>query len=374
MIRHLPALLALPLLLAACQTTKPTDLTAQEKRDTSTTLTLSTDGRVSAQSGQKAAVGWVDSPNAAGLRFGDAPFLVPRQVAGMNLSGRRASPGRDVDGMVQYGTAGQGTWATLFVYKASAFDADLTVMTSTQSAAIMSAPGRRLVLDGTASLPGGDATPVLRQLLWQEEVGRASTLVALSGGDWVVKLRVSGPDRASVEQVTQAALAGLRVDPQTKLSPVLAEKLRPQACRSPQQGPQATRTALDMGSSIVEAALLGPGGHVWTWPPEAAGEVCIEQEGKEERRPFLLLRRQDADGHARGWLAPLGDAGIALECAPGVAGGLEIEGAKAKYVLRLHAPGGGEVIAGYDALPNREQMLKIIRDMLGAPIPLPPAA
>lgn len=372
MIRHFPILLALPLLLAACQSAKPVGVADPVKP--TTTVTLSKDGGASIRTGSETEIGWVDRADAAGLRYGDAPFLVPRQVAGMAVSGRRQSPGRDIDGLVQYGTAGQGAWATLYVYKASAFDADLTVMTSTQSAAIMSAPGRRLVLDTALPLPGGDATPVLRQLLWQEEVGRASTLVALSGGGWVVKLRVSGPDRAAVEQVTQAALAGLSLDPGTKPVPVLADAHRPQVCTAPQQGPAASRTALDIGSSIVEAATLGSAGHVWTWPPGQAGDVCIEAEGKGERRPFILLRRQDAAGKATGWLAPMGDAGIALECAPGLAGGLGLEGVKAQYVLRLHAPGGGEVMAGFDALPNRDQMLKMIREMLGAPMPMPPGA
>ncbi len=363
--RHPFPVLALSLLLTACQTTTPSKPT--------TNVTLSPSG-ASTRTETEAAVGWVDRADAAGLRYGTAPFLIPRQVAGMTVSGRRQSPGHDVDGIVQYGISGQDSWATIFIYNASAFDADLTVLTSTQSAAILSAPGRQLALDNAGPLPGGDDTPVLRQLLWQEEVGRASTLVALSGGGWVVKLRVSGPDRASVERITQAALAGLRVDPGTKLTPVLPPDLRPKACAAPQQGPEAAQMPLDMGSTIVEAATLGPEGHVWSWPPEAAGDVCIEAEGRAERRPFLLFRRQDAAGKALGWLAPLGDAGVALECAPGLANAMGMEGANAKYVLRLHAPGGGQVAAGFDALPNRDQMLKIIRDMLGAPIPLPPGA
>lgn len=365
MIRHLSTLLALPLLLAACQTAAPSR--------PSTTVTLGPSG-ASTRTEAGNPVGWVDQADAEGLRFGPAPFLVPREVAGMAVSGRRESPGRDIDGTIQYGIAGRDSWATFFVYQASAFDADLTVMTSTQAAAILSAPGRRLVLDDALPLPGDDDTSVLRRLLWQEEVGRASTLLALSGGGWVVKLRVSGPDRATVERVTQAAIAGLHVDAGTKPAPVLPAPLRPQICAAPHQGPEAKRVDLDMGSSIVEATALGPGGHVWTWPPSAAGNVCIEVEGKTERRPFILLRQQDKGGKATGWLAPLGDAGIALECAPGLANGLGVDGAKAKYVLRLHAPGGGEVVAGFDALPNRDQMLTIIRGMLGGPIPLPPGA
>jgi len=375
MIRHVPLLLALPLLLVACQSTKPVGMADPAKpAKPTTTVTLSADGGASTRTGSETAVGWVDQADAAGLRYGDAPFLIPRQLAGMDVSGRRQSPGRDIDGLVQYGTSGQGTWATFFIYKASAFDADLTVMTSTQSAAIMSAPGRRLVMDAAMALPGGDGTPVLRQLLWQEEVGRASTLVALSAGGWVVKLRVSGPDRAAVERVTQAALAGLRIDPGTKPSPVLTQAARPKACASAQQGPEASKVALDMGTSIIEASMLGSDKHIWTWPPGQEGEVCIEMEGKEERRPFILLRRQDAEGKATGWLAPLGDAGIALECAPNLVAGLGLEKVQAKYVMRLHAPGGGDVMAGFDALPNREQILKMVREMLGAPIPPAPGA
>ncbi|MFV3074805.1 hypothetical protein [Niveispirillum fermenti] len=375
MIRPVPMLLALPLLLAACQSTKPVGMAdpVQPAKPTKT-VALSRDGGASSRTGPETALGWVDRADAAGLRYGDAPFLVPRQVAGLDVSGRRQSPGRDIDGLVQYGIPSQGTWATFFVYKASAFDADLTVMTSTQAAAIMSAPGRRLVADTAMPLPGGDGTPVVRQLLWQEEVGRASTLVALSGGGWVVKLRVSGPDRAAVEQVTQAALAGLRVDPGTKPSPVLADAARPKACTSAQQGPEASNVALDIGSTIIEGTMLGSGELISTWPPDQEGDTCIEVEGREERRPFILLRRQDAAGKATGWLAPLGDAGIALECAPGLAGGLGLENVQARYVMRLHAPGRGEIVAGFDALPNREQILKIIRQMLGPPIPPSPEA
>lgn len=362
MTRHLFFLLALPLLLAACQTATPSKPV--------TNVTLSDHG-ASVRTTPKAMVGWVDRADAAGLRYGTAPFLIPREVAGMAISGRRQSPQRDVDGMVQYGIVGRDSWATFFVYNASAFDADLTAMTSTQSSAILSAPGRKLVQDTALPLPGSDVTPVVRQLLWQEEVGRASTLVALSGGGWVVKLRVSGPDRATVEQVTQAALAGLRIDQGTKPTPVLAADLRPKACPAPQQGPAAAQTTLDMTTNLLEAATLGADGHVWTWPPEMAGDVCIEAEGRDERRPFILLRRQEADGKTKGWLAPLGDAGVALECAPGLAGTMGIEGVKAQYVMRLHAPGGGEVVAGFDALPDRDQVLTIIRQMLGAPIPLP---
>lgn len=365
MFRHLFPLLALPLLLAACQTSSPPK--------PATTVTLGPDG-ASTRTQPAAYLGWVDRADAAGLRYGTAPFLIPRDLAGLPISGRRQSPGHDVDGMVQYGTAGQDTWATFFIYNASAFDADLTAMTTTQSSAILSAPGRRLVIDDAVALPGGDGTPVLRRLLWQEEVGRASTLLVLSGGGWVVKLRVSGPDRAAVEKVAQAALDGLRVDAGTRPDPILASTLRPKACATPQQGPAAKRMALDMTTNIVEAATMGDGGRVWTWPPENPGDVCIELEGKTERRPFILLRRQDAQGGAIGWLAPLGDAGVALECAPGVANSLGVEGAAAKYVIRLHAPGGGEVSAAFDNLPNRDQMLDIIRGMLGAPIPMPPGA
>lgn len=367
MIHRLSTLLLLPLLLAGCQTGGP----AKSMATTIPAATLTVTPK------EEVAVGWVDRPDAAGLRYGPAPFLLPRQVAGLSVSGKRTSSrDRDIDGLVQYGVpGGQDSWVTFFVYKASAFDADLTVLASTQAAAILSAPGRRLVVDGAMPLPGGGDAPVLRHLLWQEEVGRASTLAALSAGGWVLKLRVSGPDRAAVEQTMQAALAGVRVDADKKPGPLLAADRRPKPCLAPQHGPKAKQVGMDIGSTLLGVVGLGEGmGASLTWPPDAAGDVCIEMEGKDERRPFILLRSQDAaTGKTIGWIAPVGDAGAALECAPNLANAMGLEGATAKYMLRLHVPGGGEVLRSFDALPNRDQMLEIIRQIV-APLPPQPTA
>ncbi|MGQ3046300.1 MAG: hypothetical protein ACT6Q8_12415 [Niveispirillum sp.] len=336
MIRYLP-LLVLPLLLAGCQGgTGP----AKQVADAAPPCSMVTQGRFVSR--------WIDQPDADGLRYGAAPFLVPREIASLPNSGQ-------IDGaMSWYREDGDHGHVSLLLDRTAAVDAPRIMVPSSPAFA-----WRRWVEEGAMALPGGDGRPVLRHYLWQDGEGDwGNAVTALFRGGWVMGLKTTGRDRATVERLMQMALAGIRIDPGTTPFPVL--DLRPTACPAPQSGPEAMR----MEPGII-SALSGPPedeSQFSPWSPDAPDEVCIEAE----LPPFArLLRRQDKAGKAIGWLVLIGDGGTAMEGLPIPAGGASLNGASTPYVLRYFGPPPDkEVVAVFDGLPNREQMLSIIRGLI----------
>lgn len=336
MIRYLP-LLVLPLLLAGCQGgTGP----ATQVADAAPPSSKVPQGRFVSR--------WIDQPDAGGLRYGTAPFLVPQEIAGLPNSGQS-------DGaMSWYREGGDHSHVSLLLDRTAAVDAPRIMVPATPAFA-----WRRWVVQGVMALPGGDDRPVLRHRLWRDgDADWGSAVTALFSGGWVMELKTAGRDRATVERLMQAALEGIRIDPGTTPFPVLY--LRPKACPAPQSGPVVMRIEPDIGSTL--RALAEGEGQISSWSPDEPDEVCIEAE----LPPFVrLLRRQDKAGTEIGWLVLIGDGGTAMECLPASASGATVNGASAPYVLRYFGPPpDDEVVAVFDGLPNREQMLSIIRGLI----------
>ena len=297
------------------------------------------------------------------ITFAPAGVAFPRR-AGILESGRFdefSLQGQGLDNGLQYRSRDGRTIGTVYVYYPglphsgfAAWATDNAIRAN--SASRVEATGSRVVAAG--GVPG----VAIRTDYSNYRNGNASSAAFAKAGRWIVKLRVTGPNRRRVNEAMDALLANLRwgeSNPPQPAAPVTVS-----ACTG-DPGSRGARALPDPSpTEIAGYAMLGTfdGGGVEgrtdsgarrRLPSRIPPELCLSSR-LASGVPILRSAEGEApsiDGRTR-LLALLSDAGAALEIVyPRNIG---------RYILLYHQIGETSLLGTFDGVPSDRQIADII--------------
>jgi hypothetical protein len=152
------------------------------------------------------------SKTEASVSVPAAGISLPERAGSLSLrqTGEFSEGGKGIDNFAQYATPDGAIEGTAYVYLPPYSDAALTAFETGRVIKIRF--GQDIALTSTSIVGSGRAADsVIRNIYDQNSDGRTTTAAFLKAGDWIVKLRVSGPKsrRAEVIGGLDALIAGL---------------------------------------------------------------------------------------------------------------------------------------------------------------------
>lgn len=295
-----------------------------------------------------AATGWLDDGRAP-PRPALIDIRVPRAAAGLTLDKLEAIRPDGTDLAAVYNRADGRIVATAYVYRPGIADAGYTmIMTDLAIRALfgakVEAPPDALVaaggVAGTAHrrvYTGGRLGPQARPV--------ATALAALRAGDWIVKLRVTGPEEesAAVAAALDGLLAGIEFGGTSR--PAAAALDSVDSCPEPAGASPATRKPGP--STVLQLAVAlaaGPG-------DARPRRLCVMAARSTGVGMELVLR--DRDGAAAPTVMLTGDRGDGVLVVPGQA---PLEG----WGLIRASAQEAVMFGPYDRAPSAAQLIGLM--------------
>lgn len=298
---------------------------------------------------------WIDKPRKL-PRPRLVDIGVPRAAAGLALHQLNSFRPGGEDVVAQYQTPDGEVFATLYLYRPTFPDARLAAIATGE--VLKMRLGKEVKRQPDAVLSAGGVAGVAYRTMIDDaafelsaniSLGlKASFAAFLQAGDWLVKLRVSGPEqrRAEVEAAGSGILDGL----------VFGKEARPRAAPAyrltecPDDSFAAGATRLPPGPDTMAATLIGttmlgnPAGAMSAGSPN----LCVMRRDASARALILVLRRTDSPQDPAFML--LGDAGSLLQVVPGSAG---VSGP----IVIDHGVGEARLFGPFDRAPSADQLI-----------------
>ncbi|MES2753965.1 MAG: hypothetical protein V4659_04795 [Pseudomonadota bacterium] len=220
----------------------------------------------------------------------DARISVPRTVGGLTLISTREyqQPGTALDNGALYRSPDEQIWATLYVYRPGYPDAALAdyaadrVVRATYGDRLRRVDHRVVPFAGHAD---GAIRTAYRDVMQKNGDLSASTSLIGRIGNWIVKLRVSGPMAKAdeVDVVSEAFAREIKLSKGANLHPVAILDFST-ACPAAPSGPVIVTMPKDVAASALESAIgaqiLDPTDTVGTplplgFPADGKTKVCV---------------------------------------------------------------------------------------------------
>jgi hypothetical protein len=265
-----------------------------------------------------------DEPEAwsttdSAIRANGAGVTLPMSVAGLSLSksGEASNGGMGIDNIAQYVSEDGAVQATLYVYRPDQADAAIAGYMTDKAVSERFGTKTRRTAYASAPAAGRQSTAIRAVYDDAADGDLVTTAAFLQSGDWVVKLRVTGPSdqRKAVIAGLDGMLAALRFD-----DPAALRTLAP-------------ATPKDCAAKQTPAATY-----------------CLRGTVQAADGSYDLLQRTDVANGAI--IVPMDDAGTMLSFDP--------EASSAAYRLSYHAIGETRRYGSYASLPAPRQIAAII--------------
>lgn len=278
----------------------------------------------------------------------DSGISLPRSIGQMRLGEERdASRGGNFDVILQYGYA--GTPVTVYVYRSAYPNPALWYERTRLAMNEHVGSGNRDAAPRSFTLGGAPSPNGLREEI-QLDPGHSTAIAMAQIGQWMVKVRITSStlDRAGIAQEMDRLLAAMQFANPT---PAPLPLVVPSPCES--DVAMAGRPISGSGSdeAVAEAAAFGIiaygeargidglAAHPEQWCRVTATELPASLGS--------LYRRRVGSG----WVALLGDSGIAAAGVPIDAPG------RAQAALYASTPRSTQAVAVYDAIPDPDQAI-----------------
>jgi hypothetical protein len=314
---------------------------------------------------QPATQAWLVTDSA--IAFTPVPIAFPAKAGSvaMNAHAEASHPGENLDNAIEYHSADQAVFASVYIYYPGLSHAGLAAIV--QDWAIRK--NSPTVTGGEMRLAaaGGVEGVAIRTAYSHYRGDLASSAAYIKADRWLVTLRVSGPEarRAEVEAAMDALLKDVRFGRAAPARPATLLALRD--CPEPGSARPAGPVPDPQGPSMAAYGFLGAfdgagmdgkdekSGATTILPSRVPTELCrtaLETKGGK----VVLLRAVDGDAISIDGrtvrLALLSDSGRILE----------VDHAKnlGGYVLLYHDLGLTGVLGTYDAIPSDKQIADIV--------------
>ncbi|WP_156678885.1 hypothetical protein [Sphingomonas profundi] len=279
---------------------------------------------------------------------------VPRAAAGLNLFQLNSFRPGGEDVVAKYQTPDGEVFATLYLYRPTFPDARLAA-TATGEVLKMRF-GKEMKRLPDAILPAGGVPGVAYRTMVDDATFEMSANVSLGlkasfaaflqAGDWLVKLRVSGPEgrkdevdaagRGILDALVFGKAAQPRAAPAYRLTECPDETYAAGATRLP-GGPDA------MAAALVGTATLGNPAAAVASP---SADLCVMRRDASSRALVLVLR--PAAGAATPAFMLLGDAGNLVQV---------VAESGARPIVISHGVGGATLYGPFDRPPSADQLI-----------------
>ena len=295
----------------------------------------------------------LEVPATAAWQHAATGMVLPSKPAGFGRTSLADSTAEELDVHAQYEAPGEGTRATVYLYKTGV--PDVALWFDRAVAAILGTPGYG-VDRATVPAPAGFARPGetqssgLSTVLPATGLGLRSTGVAVVGlGEWLIKLRMSSSslDPAALSVRMNAFLAGLRWPAATGAGapprPIAACAAPLAAKRAKVIRPEMANVLIDLVTADMVADKAKGPAPVYCRDPAALG-------------PHGVYR---PDGSKRSYLIALNDAGIALSVAPAISIDELGSGGGKRWSMTLLGRDTRSALPSFNRLPPPDQALKV---------------
>jgi hypothetical protein len=283
-----------------------------------------------------------------------AKIALPTRIAGLALvkTGESTEKGSGLDDYAQFESADRKLFATAYVYRTTYPDAALAAY-GTDRAVRGRFPTARVASQTVVALAGRPRTAIRSVYEGATLAGASITTAAAFArvGDWVLKLRASGPAEraAEVTGALDALLSGLTVD-----GAVVVPAAKPLAFAAPcpADGSKAKMVKGDdaVGASILSGLIgtVSDGGKgPAPFPANGATPVCVRGAlALGEQRLDLL--QPVAEAEPSRVIAMLNDAGAVLSVEPAIMG--------KGYTIKTYVVGAVETRGTLDRVPRTDQI------------------
>lgn len=295
------------------------------------------------------------------VRFAAARISLPERAGTAVLirTVEASHHGAGLDNAAQYESADRQLIATAYIYAPNLAHAGLSAYATDQfiRANADLAPRR---LGSRLTTAGGQQDAAIRIDYAGYRGNRASSAAFLKVGQWVVKLRVTGPEerRTEVDQAMTALLDGLRFEGSQRARP--PEPLDPGECGAA-RGRRATLLPSTPADALEDAVIGTVESDTQARERDGAGILtprfgrawCLSSRAGGGHFPILRSQMPAEGERKRSVLVVLlTDSGRLLEV---------VETARRdRFVLFLHEIGRSELYGAYDAIPSDEQISEIL--------------
>jgi hypothetical protein len=297
--------------------------------------------------------------------FTTTGFSFPRRIGALRLTEAQefSHQGQGVDNVLKYASPDQQVFATVYIYLPGLAHGGLTAVMTDQLIRQQSEPEIRVLNHGSVAV-GGLADRAIRADYSGYRHNLASSAAYIKAGRWIVKVRVSGPQRrqAEIQAAMSALLEGMRFE--GAVQPYPAALLSLDSCADAVPG---ARPIADSDENVMNAAIIAAfdaaGEEARTERGQAADPVLSRigtrwcqtrvTQGEVTR---LILRAAPGAGDGLGgrtvMLVPVNDAGTTLEM-------VETSSPR-RFLMLYHRVGETAVLGQYDATLSDEQILAIL--------------
>jgi hypothetical protein len=277
--------------------------------------------------------------------------------------------GEGLDNALQYKSADERVFATVYVYYPPLSHAGLSAFATEQGLRLISEGRLEPVADRLVSA-GGTADAAVRIDYRGYRGNMASSAAFLKAERWIVKIRVSGPEdrRGEVEAAMTALLNDIRFEGDISARP--AQLLAIEACAAPPS--EQARTLADdenvFGDTLIatfdgggeRARPSEPGGAPFRLPARFGSSWCLSTRARIGDQNVPILRATGPGPAASGGsgltaqsvaVAVISDSGTLLEV---------VKTDEHRFTLLYHRIGETMVLAAFASPPTDEQIAAVL--------------
>lgn len=286
--------------------------------------------------------------SSASLSYPKAGVTLPRSIAGLPLVNQKDSNGDGLDNIIRYEKS--GLWATIYLYRPPLADPNHLALVLEKILRNKHGAAFKVQDDRLVAVAG--SRPNARRVVYSGLDGGklASALVVARAGEWLLKVRVSGPAERQAEVLAVAdavlpAITWAKAGGPDPLAPWTPVPCLTEPTGAPPAEIQVAGKLADMAKGLDAKPFRGI-----AWPADGKG-VCVDKQLKIGEDSRIVLRGPVGEGayHTR-FLVLMDDAGTLVEVAQAKGDGRTLG------LVRQHN-GKGSTLAGWlEALPTRPQL------------------
>ncbi|QJE73485.1 hypothetical protein HHL28_10615 [Aerophototrophica crusticola] len=282
------------------------------------------------------------------LSYPKAGLTLPRSIGGLPMVSQKDSNGDGLDNVIRYEAS--GIWATIYLYRPPLADPNLLALVLEKI--LREKHGAALTVQDDRLVAVAGSRPNARRVVYAGVDGGklASALVVARTGEWLVKVRVSGPAtrQAEVLSVADAVLPAIGWGKAGGPDPLAPWK--PVPCLTEPTG--AAPAELEVKGKLADMAngLNAKPFRGIAWPADGKG-VCVDKPVRIGEDTRMVLRGPVGEGayHTR-FLILMDDAGTLVEV-----GQAKGEG-RTLGVVRQHNTTGSALVGWLEMVPTRPQL------------------
>lgn len=288
-----------------------------------------------------------------------AKLSLPIRVAGLTLTqtGEFSNKGKAIDNFAQFKSPDGKVFVTVYVYRTTYPDAALADHATDR--AVRARFGEKVRRASETVIPlAGRADAAIRAVYEGGELNGAPTVTAAAfarAGDWLVKLRASGPTarRAEVIAAFDAAIAGVGIAATVPVPGIKPLALGP-ACPAADAKDAKLVKSKESNADAILGGLLGNVAAAKpdrppSFPGNGSVRACIRGIVGLGPNGVPLLQPAD-EATATRMVAALNDAGMILSVEPALLG--------RGYVIKTYVVGAVETRGTVDRMPTAGQLAR----------------